>query len=140
MISPKIRRKARERALEYLFGLEFTGNDWKDGLARFWEKHETNAPVREYAQTLIEGVAERKDALDGQIRAALTNWNWERIDPVERSVLRIALYEMTCRNDVPAAVAINEAIEIARMYGSDESPRFINGVLDRLKPARLAQD
>lgn len=128
-----MRRKARARALEYLFGLEFTGNDWKDGLARFWEKHETSIKVQEYAEKLIEGVMTRRDTLDEHLRGALTNWNWDRVDPVERCALRIGLYEMACRDDVPAAIAINEAIEIARMYGSNESPRFVNGVLDKLK-------
>lgn len=137
MFSPKMRRKARARALEYLFGLEFTGNDWKAGLPRFWDKHETNAKVREYAEELIEGVMTRRDELDEHIRGALTSWNWERVDPVERNALRLGLYEMACREDVPAAIAINEAIEIARMYGSDESPRFVNGVLDRLKTVRI---
>lgn len=132
-----MRRKARARALEYLFGLEFTGSDWKTGLPRFWEKHETKPQVRQYAETLVEGVASRKDALDGHIRSALTNWSWDRVDPVERTALRIALYEMACRNDVPPAVAISEAIEIARMYGGDESPRFVNGVLDKLKTVRI---
>lgn len=140
MISPKVRRKARARALEYLFGLEFTGNDWKTGLPRFWEKHETGAAVREYAETLIAGVMTRKEALDDEIRGALTTWNWDRVDPVERSVLRIALYEMAHRGDVPVTVAINEAIEITKLYGGDESPRFVNGVLDKLKTARAAQD
>lgn len=132
-----MRRKARARALEYLFGLEFTGNDWKAGLARFWEKHESKPQVRQYAETLIEGVLTHRDALDEHIRGALTSWNWERVDPVERSVLRIGLYEIACRDDVPAAIAINEAIEIARMYGGDESPRFVNGVLDKLKDVRI---
>lgn len=137
MISPKMRRKARARALEYLFGLEFTGNNWKDGLPRFWEKHETKPQVREYAEELIEGVMTRMDALDEHIRSALTTWNWDRVDPVERNALRIGLYEMACRDDIPAAIAINEAIEIARMYGGDESPRFVNGVLDKLKTAQI---
>lgn len=139
MFSPKLRRKARARALEYLFGLEFTGNDWKAGLPRFWEKHETKAQVRDYAEVLIEGVITRRDMLDEHLRGALTTWNWDRVDPVERNALRIGLFEIACRDDVPAAIAINEAIEIARMYGGDESPRFVNGVLDKLKSVRFEE-
>jgi N utilization substance protein B len=137
--SPKIRRQGRARALEYLFGIEFTHNDWKAGLAPFWGKHEARPQVREYAEKLVEGVCTHKDELDAHIRDALTNWNWDRVDPVERSVLRIALYEMAYCGDVPPAVAINEAVEITHAYGGDESPRFVNGVLDKLKRVRVEQ-
>ncbi len=135
-----MRRKARSRALEYLFGLEFTGNEWKSGLPKFWEKYEAKPQVRDYAEVLIDGVMTRKDDIDERIQGALTNWNWDRIDPVERCLLRIALYEIIWCDDVPPTVAINEAIEIAKLYGGDESPRFVNGVLDKLKTVRLAQD
>lgn len=139
MISPKMRRKARMRALEYLFGLEFTGYAWDESLEDFWEKHPSKPQVRDYAEILIGGVGERRDDLDARIVGALTTWSWDRIDRVERSVLRIALFEMAFREDVPPTVAINEAIELTKMYGGDESPRFVNGVLDRLKDATLAQ-
>lgn len=140
MSSPQIRRKARARALEYLYGLELTGYPWDQNLEKFWEKHATKASVQEYATTLIEGVAGHREELDTAIREALTNWSWDRVDPVERSVLRIALFEMGYRDDVPPPVAINEAIELTKRYAPDESPRFVNGVLDRLKSAHLPRE
>jgi len=72
-------------------------------------------------------------ALDADIDTAVHNWSPERVGRVERNILRIALYEMRHADDVPAAVAINEAIELAKMYGTDDAPRFVNGVLDRLR-------
>ena len=75
----------------------------------------------------------RRQALDERIDSALRNWTPERVGRVERNILRVALYEMDYEDDVPKKVAINEAIEISKEYGSDEAPRFINGVLDRLK-------
>ncbi len=132
-ISPQIRRNARGRAVEYLYGLELTHYPWDSNLQAFWDLHATKAAARDYASILIQGVQENVEDLDEQIKAALKHWSWDRVDPVERSILRIALYEMKYRDDVPAPVAINEAIELTKAYASDESPRFINGVLDKLK-------
>ena len=121
------------RAVEFLYGLELTQYDWAEHLAPFWDKHSTKLSAQEYAEKLIAGVMEHRDELDGLLGDSLTNWTWERVDPVERSVLRIAAYEMVRCDDVPVKVAINEAIEIVRTYGSDDSPKFVNGVLDKLK-------
>lgn len=128
-----MKHRARGRALEFLFGLEFTEYDWKNEIEAFWKTFETKAGVAEYAERLISGVNDHKNELDAAIVGALQKWSWERVDRVERNILRIALYEMTHEEDVPAKVAINEAIEITKSYGSPESPRFVNGVLDRLR-------
>ncbi len=128
-----MKHRARGRALEFLFGLEFTEYDWKNEIEAFWNTFETKAGVAEYAERLISGVSNHRNELDAAIAGALQNWSWERVDRVERNILRIALYEMTHEEDVPAKVAINEAIEITKNYGSSESTRFVNGVLDRLR-------
>ena len=139
MAGPQIRRKARARALEFLFGLEFTHDDWREASDAFWETYESKEVVRAYAETLVAGVCEHQAALDEDIDAALTNWTPERVGRIERNILRVALFEITSVDDVPPKVAINEAIELAKSYGSDESPGFVNAVLDRLKDSKLRE-
>lgn len=128
-----IRRRARERALEFLYGLAHTGGDWRDALPEFWETFATREGSREYAEELIEGVADQTAELDAAIDSALTGWTPERVGRIERTILRIALFEMRYRPDVPPKAAINEAIELAKAYGADDSAGFVNAVLDRLR-------
>ena len=94
--------------------------------------------MREYAKKLIKGVLEHAEELDGYINSALTNWAPERVGKIERNILRVALYEIAYTDDVPFKVAINEAIEIAKGYGTDDSPGFINAVLDKLRSTTFA--
>ena len=139
MTSPQQRIKARGRAVEFLFGLEFTRYDWQESLEKFWETFATKPPVREYAEDLIGGVKSREQELDGHIDRSLSNWTPDRVGRIERNILRIALFEMMYQDDVPRNVAINEAIELAKAYGTDESPGFVNAVLDRLKDQEIAE-
>ncbi|MBM3288653.1 MAG: transcription antitermination factor NusB [Candidatus Hydrogenedentes bacterium] len=132
-LSPKARRSARERAMQFLFGLEFTGYPWQERLEIFWETNPSRPPVRQYADALIGGVMERREELDAGIDAALDRWTPERVGRIERNVLRVALFEMRHGDGVPAGVAINEAIEVVRQFTTDESAAFVNAVLDRLK-------
>ena len=127
------RRRARERALQFLFGLDFTDYAWQQAFEGFWSMAPSRPQVRKYAHALVRGVCMNRAALDADIDTAVHNWSPERVGRVERNILRIALYEMRNADDVPAAVAINEAIELAKMYGTDDAPRFVNGVLDRLR-------
>lgn len=127
-----IRRRARARALEFLYGLSHTGGDWRDALPDFWETFVTRDSSREYAELLIEGVVDQRAELDAAINSALTGWTPERVGRIERTILQIALFEMRYRPDVPAKVAINEAIELAKEYVTNESAGFVNAVLDRL--------
>lgn len=147
----RIRREARECALQFLFGLDFTSDDWEAKLEAFWASrprwaemwHEPEDDawavlpqrkgVRRYADKLITGIAENKEALDAEITGALENWTPDRVGRIEWNILLIALYEMRYVPDVPDAVAIDEAIEIAKAFGTEETPRFVNGVLDRLR-------
>jgi N utilization substance protein B len=133
-----VRRHARERALQFLFGLDFTGRPWNADIAYFWEHNSTRESSQAYAERLIAGVCEHQEELDGQIIKALDRWNPDRVGRIEKVVLRIGLYEMLYAADVPTVVAIDEAIELAKMFGAEEAPRFINGVLDRLRK-RLSQ-
>jgi len=132
---PLLRRRARERALQFLFGLEFTHYPWDEVIDRFWVTRPSKPSVKQYAIQLIRGVQDNLPALDEEIAAALQNWSADRVGRVERAILRIALYEMRHEHNVPVAVAINEAIELAKAFGTDDTPRFVNGVLDRLRRA-----
>jgi len=132
-VNPHLRRRARERAVQFLFGLEFTQYGWESAIEAFWVGNPVKAGAKAYAERLIRGVAEHRVALDEAIDTALDRWTPDRVGRVERNVLRVALYEMWFEDDVPANVAINEAIEVTKVYGEEETARFINGVLDRLK-------
>jgi len=128
------RRAARERAVQCLFGLDFTGNEVDEALAAFWEATPARDSVRTYAEVLVRGVMDNLDEIDATIATALENWSPERVGRIERNAIRVALYEMRYGGgDVPGGVAINEAIEVARRFGSDEAPSFVNAVLDRLR-------
>jgi N utilization substance protein B len=89
--------------------------------------------VREFAQPLIDGMMEHLPQIDERIARYVENYNIERISPVDRNVLRLAIYEMLHRDDIPPVVSINEAIELAKTFGGPDSGRFVNGILDRVK-------
>ncbi len=133
MPATSVRRKARERTLQFLFGLEFTRYAWEESLETFWPMAPSRESVIEYATALVSGVCEHQTDLDREIDGALHHWSPERVGRIERAILRIALFEMRFMSDVPNAVAINEAIELAKLYGAEDAPKFVNGVLDRLK-------
>lgn len=133
MHNPRMRRRARERALQFLFGLDFTRYAWDQEIDAYWEASPARPSVRQYADVLIRGVSEHIEDLDTRIRGALDKWTPDRVGRVEWVVMRIALFEMMHQPDVPASVAIDEAIEVAKRFGAEDAPRFINGVLDRLR-------
>ncbi len=126
--------------MQFLFGLDFTQADWRSALNAFWQANPSRPGVKKYAQRVIQGVCSDLEELDNAIAGALHHWSPDRVARVERAILRIALYEMRHVADVPPNVAINEAVEIAKRYGSDDAPRFVNGVLDRLKNAAATEN
>lgn len=140
------RRKAREAALQFLFQDDFGGGFQEgvpdDGLSQRFEQfcslYQVSRKAREYAVQLITGVFEHREAIDSAIREHATNWRLERIAGTDRNLLRIGIYELLFVDDVPGQVAINEAVEIAKRFGSDDSSAFVNGILDavqqRLEP------
>ncbi len=89
--------------------------------------------VREFAQPLIEGMVAHLPDIDERIRRYCENYEFRRISAVDRNVLRLAIYEMLYRDDIPPVVSINEAIELAKAYGGADSGRFVNGILDRIR-------
>ena len=93
----------------------------------------SNEVARKFAEDLGTGVLEHQDAVDTKIKAYCQNWDFHRIAVVDRNILRIAIYELLFREDIPPVVSINEAIELAKKYSTEDSGRFVNGVLDRVK-------
>ena len=89
--------------------------------------------VRDYARVLIKGVMDNRATLDGFIRSVARNWKLQRMATLDRNVLRIAVYEMILRKDIPAKVAINEAVDLGKRYGDSDSGAFVNGILDRIR-------
>ncbi len=133
MISPRTRRAGRERAVQFLFGLDFSGYPPEEVLEDFWDMSSSNESARKYAERLIFGAWDRLEAIDGAIDGALEAWTPGRVGYVERAILRVAVFELLYLPDVPPGVAINEAIEVAKIFGGEEAPRFVNGVLDRIR-------
>ena len=127
------RRKAREYALQILFRLDFTEKviDSKD-LEEFWSDKEAPDDVRKFAEDLVRGTLNKLDDIDTIIEKVTENWILKRMAAVDRNILRFAAYELFYRKDIPPAVTINEAIEIAKKFSSTESASFINGILDKL--------
>ncbi len=99
----------------------------------FWDFCPATPRVREFAQPLIDGMIAHLPEIDERIRRYAENFTFERLAPVDRNVLRLAIFEMLYRDDIPPVVSINEAIELAKMYGGPDSGRFVNGILDRVK-------
>jgi N utilization substance protein B len=126
------RTKARERALQALYQIDVAAEGIEDALSRFWKSFEpVEREVRELAEGFVRGVAEHRREVDETIEGASSNWRLDRMAKVDRNVLRLAVYELL-RTDVPVKVAINEAIELGKKYGSESSGAFVNGVLDRI--------
>jgi N utilization substance protein B len=127
------RRKAREVALQFLYQLELRGeDDPQPHAAEFWFQHPVDAETRVFAEALVRGAKRHQAKTDELLRQYVEHWDLERMAVVDRNILRLAIYEMLWGEDVPSKVAINEAIEIAKKFGTAESSRFINGVLDRI--------
>ena len=136
----RVRTRARELALQFLFQLDFHGRPYLDELEAFLDEelgeHPEAAEAKAYARRLVEGVARRREDVDARIGAAATNWDLGRMAGIDRAVLRLGTYELLFADDVPHRVAINEAIELAKRYSTDDSSTFVNGLLGRLATER----
>ena len=132
------RRTSRESALKVLYAWEFTGADPNDLVYYFTDEEEfCVSKPDEFFYQIIQGVLEFQSELDAAIGDHAMEWQFQRISAVDRNILRIAAYELMFLQDTPVAVIINEAIEITKIYGSEESFRFVNGVLDKIKPKEI---
>jgi transcription antitermination protein NusB len=163
------RREARERAVQFLFQHDLNPpTDLSAALEHFWESQRAAAiaedkgaatwgqpselppptpeemAVREFADPLIRGTLENRDEADEVIKKHARNWELHRIAAVDRNVLRLAIYEMLHREDIPPVVSINEAVDIAKKFSTQDSGKFVNGILDKVKgelmrPARIVK-
>ena len=166
------RREARERAVQFLFQHDLNPPDGADQLdaeiAQFWDsqrwaaiaeekgastwgqKVELPPPaaeelaMRQFAEPLIRGVVEHRNEVDELIKKYAQNWDMHRMAAVDRNILRLAIYEMLHRDDIPPVVSINEAVDIAKKFSTEDSGKFVNGILDRVKgdllrPARIVK-
>ncbi len=152
------RREARERAVQFLFEHDLNPPDELEGaLNQFWESQRAaaiaeekgaatwgqpvelppptadEAAVRLFADPLIRGALEHRDELDDVIKKHAKNWELHRIAAVDRNILRLAIYEMQYREDIPPVVSINEAVDIAKKFSTQDSGKFVNGILDKVK-------
>ena len=133
------RRSAREAAVQYLYQLDLNRRDLSITPDEFWSlrsasvSENTPARLRTFSEELVNGVLGHLEEIDARITQHTANYELNRIAAVDRNILRIAIYEMFFCPEIPPVVSINEAIEIAKRFGSDESGRFINGVLDRVR-------
>ena len=129
------RRQSRETALQLLYALDITRVNVREVLRADWVEKRLSPENRDFTTTLVIGVIEHRDEIDALIQEYSTNWSLERIGLVERNILRFAIYELCFLPDIPPNVTINEAVEVAKKYGTEEAPAFINGILDRVKHA-----
>jgi N utilization substance protein B len=125
------RRKGRELAVQALYQIELSGEGSPAALSRFWENAEAGDRAKEFAATLVAGVREQQAKIDELIAAASEHWRFERLSRVDRNILRVAVYELSTAS-APTSVVIDEAIEIARRFGTEESAVFVNGILDHV--------
>ena len=146
-----IRHEAREWALQFLFQSEFNRDESVDeGFKLFWDRQNEDvgapspghpagkddrqrAKARTFAEELARGVIDHHKEIDPLIAKYAENWEIDRMGTVDRNAMRIAVFEMLYRDDIPPVVSINEAVELAKAYSSSESGKFVNGILDRIR-------
>lgn len=130
------RRRSREYALQVLFQLDLTGTEFNDDmLNEFWQGIHEDRDVKEFALDIIKHTRQHLNKIDETIKQAAEHWSLDRMAIIDRNILRAATYELLYRSDIPASVVINEAIEIAKKYSTEESAPFINGILDKIAHA-----
>lgn len=134
------RRQAREFALQILYQRDAGGGQLEAIIASFWENQGLAHPeVRDFAEQLVRGAERHRDSIDAQILAASENWEPARMAAIDRAILRLAVFELLHRTDIPPKVSINEYIEIAKKFSTEDSGAFVNGILDRIwREQRLA--
>jgi transcription antitermination protein NusB len=139
-----IRRESRELALQYLYQQDVVEEE-SPTLRSFWNLQESNKAAHPFCEELVKGVLRYRPMIDEKIKGYAKNWEFHRIAVVDRNILRLAIYELLYRDDIPPVVSINEAIELAKKFSTEDSGSFVNGILDRVKleltrPLRSAKD
>jgi N utilization substance protein B len=116
-----------------LFQLDMAGGAPAEIYPHFWKEHDAELEVRAFAQGLVEGVMKEREALDRIIAGSVDNWRIDRMAVVDRNILRVAVYELAWLSDTPSIVVLDEAIEVGKKFGSEQSGAFINGILDAVR-------
>lgn len=135
------RTKARKRAVDAVFAADIRG---KSPLELLEDTLEQNADrqnqdvIFAYAQSIVEGVIKHKDEIDAYLEAYSQGWSLDRMPTLDRAIMRVATWEIVYNDDVPDSVAVNEAVEIAKEYSTDDSPAFINGLLNKISSTKTA--
>ena len=129
----RLRRKAREIALQVLYSLNFVDTDVEKALDLFWGNFTAPKLAKDFASTLVYGTWKHKEELDKLIASCSDNWSLGRMSKVDISILRMAAFELLYCDDIPPKVTLNEAIDLGKTFGSENSGSFINGILDALK-------
>ena len=133
-----LRRDGREAAIQFLYQCDVhKPANVEEALAAFWKQNEESQNVRDFANDLLRGALGKQPEVDAKIRTLADNWDFERLAVVDRNILRLAVYEMLFRPEIPPVVSINEAIEIAKKFSTAESGKFVNDLLDRVKKELL---
>jgi transcription antitermination protein NusB len=122
------RREAREKAVQALYQIDMRGIDPAEAI-KVITSGEMEPADKEFLEKLVHGVLEQQQSIDESIKKYLRNWSLDRLALVDRAILRIAVYEILFMNEIPSKVSVNEALELARAFGMEESVKFINGVL-----------
>lgn len=134
------RRRARELAIQVLFHLEFNSGDPDDVFDLICDNFGSQESARPFSRQLVLGVCAKREELDGLIRSASKNWRLERMSRLDRCILRLGAFEIAFLKDIPPKVSIDEALEIGKKFGSEDSCRFINGILDNIYNTLVHQD
>jgi N utilization substance protein B len=127
------RRKSREGTLQILFQLEFDDSDPDDVVNQFWEAKKASREIKDYSSYLIKGITSHRNSIDRIIQSASEHWRLSRMAVVDRNILRMAVFELFYEEGLAPAIVINEAIEVAKKFSSDQAAQFINGILDGLR-------
>ena len=133
------RRKSRELALQALYQGELAGQVGLLDFAEFCAHFQANRKAMPYAKKLLDGVLEKREEINRLISRYAENWRLERMSVIDRNILRLAVFELHFQDDVPTSVAINEAVEIAKRYSTDDSGPFINGILDAMAKEEVSR-
>ena len=127
------RRRGREHALQILFQLDICPQDTAAALESFWRDRTVSTGIRSFADRIVTGAMEHKALIDEILTATVHHWRIERIAVVDRNILRMAICEFLIEPETPPIVVIDEAIEIAKKFGNDDSGQFVNGILDAIR-------